>query len=373
MTQTDLMTMARFLVLPGASELLEAFSQIPPGRLRESAVAHVQAIAETYSSAPVEQQMPDPLLTAAQGAPEPVRVIETPRETLPALTPIEALSNRRRGVPKSDDPDVKAIELALQGMSPQNIAVELNMPISSVMWARKKALRAGLIFPKIVGRRGGSKKKKKFQASFAMTLDDLDMRGIGIATAAASRRGLTLESYIERRRITVEMAQDGRHIQAIINAVKEDEPTIRSWLNKARAAGLPVPYVAVDYGMANVAPVEPEPEPEPEPEAIVPVQSSVVVNLRSAGIDPPPRHRAFSVSLEGLSGTQVSAIERGAALLSVSVEEYLEVRRQALEMMRNGIDTGTVAKTLNITPKMSSNWRQRAIDAGVLIVPRKQA
>jgi hypothetical protein len=41
----DPIRLAQFMVLPGAAELVEAFAALPPGELRDSAVAHVQVLA----------------------------------------------------------------------------------------------------------------------------------------------------------------------------------------------------------------------------------------------------------------------------------------------------------------------------------------
>lgn len=334
MTQTDVMTMARFLVLPGASELLDAFSRIPPGKLRESAVLHVQAIAETYSDAPAAQHMPDPLLMAAQAVP-------APEPKLPAL------EGRRK--PKSADPDVQAMELLLQGKPPHLIAEELGLPMSQVLEAKRKGAAAGLIFPK--------PKPKKHKNRFAMTLADFDARGLAVAQKAANRRGLDLETYVARRSLSVTMAVEGQHIKAIVEATKSDEKQIRDWLNAARATGMTVPYVTSDY-----TPAPPAEEPEPP--------SAEIFDLKPKR-DPDDAFKGrFILYMDQLDDRNRGGVDKGAKLMGVSVEQYLHRRREALVLLAQKKSIIEVAKAIGVSRKQAENWRGRAQRAGVLDLTR---
>ena len=41
----DPLALAQFMILPGAAELVEAFSVLPPGDVRDSVVSHAQVLA----------------------------------------------------------------------------------------------------------------------------------------------------------------------------------------------------------------------------------------------------------------------------------------------------------------------------------------
>src|SRR4051812_19071782 len=55
MSTVSLEALARFAVLPGAAELIEAFSMIPPGPMRDAVLHLAQTTASTYQGGPQAQ------------------------------------------------------------------------------------------------------------------------------------------------------------------------------------------------------------------------------------------------------------------------------------------------------------------------------
>jgi transposase len=289
----DALMLARVLVMPGAAELFDAFARIPPGALRESVIQHAQVIAETYTGAPASMQQPDPLLTAAQAqAPRPV--LEAPRKPV-----------------KTDDPNVRAVELRLQGIHAQQIAKRLDMPYSHVTRALAEAKRAGVQYPNLRTKpRGRPLEVKEFKTSF----NDLSGQGVAIVEKAAVARGISPAEYLRRKALAVTMAQQGLGYPEIVTATGESQKSVSLWLSNARAAGISIPYAArpaipakfedVPPAPANVirptrffGPFEALPGPAKyqvrqaatrrnmTPDAFLDLQQSVVLN-RMAGMGP---------------------------------------------------------------------------------------
>lgn len=227
----DMTTIARFLVLPGAEQLVEAFSRIPPGPLRDSVVSHAQVIADTYSAAPADQRMPDPLLMAAS-APAPALAPPAPppepqREPSVARTPLE-----------------EAVRLRLQTtLAEHEIAERVGLPLGEVVQELRRAREAGVKFAAIERPKAKKQTAGIPGKTFPMSVSELDGMGRGGALAAATARGLTIEGYMERRKLAIDMAIGGHDLQEIVEATGEEEAPLRGWFSLARNAGHPVPYV----------------------------------------------------------------------------------------------------------------------------------
>lgn len=234
----DMTTIARFLVLPGAEELVEAFSRIPPGPLRDSVVSHAQVIADTYSAAPAAQQMPDPLLMAsnAQGG------------------IAKAISGPRVGEIKVDDPATKAVQLRLQGRTPDECAEETGLTLLQVNAAFKRAKSAGVVLPPLPK---GAPLSEVPTRRFIMFMTEMDPRAEGVMRKAAERLGLTLKQYVAKRRKLVELRRENTRMDELVRALRPvPEETLWRWITDARRAHIDIP--------ANLA-EEADPEPVAPP------------------------------------------------------------------------------------------------------------
>lgn len=230
----DPVTLARFLVLPGAERLVAAFSQVPPGPLRDSIISHAEVMASTYSGAPAESQMPDPLLMASQ------------RQGT-ALAAAIAGPGRSRLNP--DDPAVRIVELRKQGWSPQRIAPVVKMGVDEVQAHLKAARAAGLKFPVI--HRDPDAKRPTFLTERA----GLDGRAVGVMSRAAVQMGLDLEGYLQRRRELLALRARNTPIEELVLALKPvPEKTIWTWIEKARAAGHNI-AASLDFEDAVIEPL----------------------------------------------------------------------------------------------------------------------
>jgi hypothetical protein len=144
MSRIDPLQMAQFFALPGAAELVEAFSAIPPGELRDSAVTHVQVIARHcgwIADAPFGAGQPERLAPAA-----PKRLASPFTEDL-----------------KSASAEGQIIERALRGEASASIAADLGSSVGLVERLKNKARKeGGLEFPgDAIVKPGNAKTKSK--------------------------------------------------------------------------------------------------------------------------------------------------------------------------------------------------------------------
>lgn len=237
----DPLFLARVLVMPGADRLFTAFARIPPGPLRESVITHAEVIAQTYTGAPSEMQMADPLITAAQAA----------APALPSPKPGRA--------PKTEGPEARVITMRRAGKHPQEIARELDMAQSVVARIIAEAKKAGIPIPNIRAAHGRPMEHKTFTTNF----NDLSGQGVAIVGKAAAKRGISTEEYLRRKGRAVEMAKAGLGYPEIMADTHEDQKTISLWLSNARAAGVDIPYAARPAFNAHFEEVQPDPEPAP--------------------------------------------------------------------------------------------------------------
>jgi hypothetical protein len=322
----DPVALARFMLLNGASELVTAFAGIPEGPLRDSIVSHAQVIAHTYANPPTH------------GMGDPIQRI--------APDPVAALAGPRRGRPSTDDPQVKAVQLMLEGVAPTEAAKRTGLDVKGVLAAKKAAKSAGVKFPSLK-----ASKKPKGTVSFALELDGLRGQALHSIARAAAVRGIDLDAYMARRRLAMKMAQDGRHIRAIMEATKEPKTVLTSWFTTMRSAGHDVPYMPDAQ-----APHAAEPPPEPEPEA-------EVVSLDSRR---PILKVSFYTTADELTDAGRRGAQASANVLRITVEEFLAKRARALELYRDGVGPAAVAEELGITRKMAENWKTLAKGAGLL-------
>jgi transposase len=334
----DPYVLAQFMTQPGAAELVEAFSSIPPGPLRESLVHHAQVTAMTYLGGPINMTPPP-------------RIGETP--------PRAALPSPRRSQVATEDPAVKAVEMILQGVSPHEIANALQIPIRAVYAAKREARASGVKLPAAPK---GKKPRVKGRPSIAYhtSLDTLPHQGMSRVAKAAEERGITPEGYMARRKLALEMALDGRHIRAIVEATKEPKIVLQQWFYQAREAGHDVPYI-VDTSAIKVEEVAP-----PElPANVIDLQPHRKANDAHKG-----RFILFETEMDGSNG---GGIIKGAQMMDVDVPEYLRRRREAVELFRREYTPAIVAKRIGVTLKQAENWRGRAQRAGILSLTKAGA
>lgn len=256
-THIDLLSMARFLVLPGAVELLEAFARIPPGPLRDSVIQHAEVIATTYTSAPVEQQMPDPLSMAAQHV-----VTPPPR-------PAKALPGPPKRKPQNREEAI--VKLRLEGLNKRQITAETGATPVEVETFLRHARRAGVKFQKPAPVRAPETLR------FETSLDAIGSSGQAIMARAALKYGHSLESWVEAKATLVAMRTALKPMDEISAAIKPriPEKVLWGWVYSARRAGIDLPLQ-----IADDAEVEPAVAQEAPQEAVQAPKRPAVVPAR---------------------------------------------------------------------------------------------
>lgn len=292
----DPMAMARFLVLPGAARLLEAFASIPPGPMRDAVIHLAETTASTYTGAPAHHRMPDPLRAIGAGSSDNLRLTNT----------------GRRAPPMGDTLESRIIELRMEGLTPAVIAHQLNCSAHQVYQACTKAKKAGVPIP---GRElKGTREAKRWTTRF----EDLSAQGMAMTTKAAETRGITAQQYLDRRQLALEMAMGGAHYEAITEATGEaDSKVISAWLSVARAAGHEVPYIT--HSDADDA--EPDAPPVAEPEAeLEPFQDAEI--LGAARVFPPASNLALGAE---------KAMRGAAERRNMTLQAYEDLRESIVQ------------------------------------------
>jgi transposase len=333
--------MARFRVLPGADHLLRAFAAIPPGKLRDTIIDHAQALAEAHGAVPAQHRHPDPLagFLGAPGRPP-------------------ALPRRTEAEPPTSDPKTKAVQMRLDGKLPYEIAEATGLKISTVYGAITDARKAGMKFPTTPRAPAG---KGNRASRFPLTVEQLgDGAKVATSARAAEARGITLQEYMDRRKLAVEMALDGRHIRAIMEQTKESKSVLTTWFSAARSAGYPVPYM-LDAAIgrfedANVTP----------PEKVVDIGSERQRRESKRKPGKTGLQKNFILSEAEANPKNLYMVDKAAAALGLSREAYFNLRRKALILFHDGETASTVATRLGIDKKQAQNWRERAISSGLL-------
>lgn len=149
MAGVDPVAIARFMLLPGAGELLDAFSRIPEGRVRESLIHHAQMLAGEYHAGPVESRPPDPIQAFASAT-----VLTAPVLTAPVLTHDADTAEFTDGTmprPKPRSVEEEVIQRRLDGEWPVDIATEMKLQRNVVNDILQKARKLGGIeFPSLI-------------------------------------------------------------------------------------------------------------------------------------------------------------------------------------------------------------------------------
>ena len=330
----DPIILARFMVMDGASRLITAFSGIPEGPLRESVITMAETMRDTYAGGAV-QPFADPLAAITPPPPRP-----------PPALPGPGLG------PKTSDPKLKAVQFRLEGLKTPEIAERTGLPIHQVYHAVSEARKAGVKFP-MVGRAEQHSGDAFIRSVYLMREDQLtSSQAVAAATRASNARGISIGDYLARKKLALDMALDGRHVRAIVEATKESKLTLQAWMHSAREAGFPVPY------MADLSHIEPAPPPTAE-----------VIDLKPRRKADDPHRGRFILTMEEYDqqrGKGAGGITKGAELMGVPVDEFLRLRREALVRFKLGQTPFLVSRDLGITQKQAENWRGRAQRAGVL-------
>jgi hypothetical protein len=217
MSGIDPIRLAQFMVLPGAQELVDAFSAIPPGPIRDSVVHHARVLAEASGWNP-----PAPF-----AAHETARIITPPAKHLPSPFAEGLASVSAEG---------QIVERLMRGEPDHVVAADLGVKLGLIVRLKRKARQeGGVVFPgdekpqpKPRPKKGYKLKLDRFpvpdppywwedpaspvwknpnllpafsedaRGSMA-AIGPLDRRNFATMAQAAARHGETLAQYIERR------------------------------------------------------------------------------------------------------------------------------------------------------------------------------
>jgi transposase-like protein len=337
----DPLEMARFLVLPGADKLLQAFSRIPPGALRESVIQHAEVIALTYSGAPAEQQMPDPLLTASQTSrPPAVAVLEAPKGR-PAKTTEEQI-----------------VKLRLAGYDKAEIIEATGATRQKVEGVLSAARKASVKFPPTPKGDSLAQDHKTFITDMAA----VSGQGRAAMEAAAAKRGHSLESYLQARVTFVAMRQAQKPMDEISKAVRIDEKTLWQWLYAARAAGIEL-ATRVDYDDAVIEPVKP-------PEPVAELKPPRTPKARPLVI--PGKQRVF-IPVDDLQAGALQAVKDSAASRNLTLHAFDELREHIVLLRYNGMPASEISTRSGQDKQFVYNVLNNAQQKGVVFPPHTGA
>jgi hypothetical protein len=245
---------AQFFALPGAAELVDAFSAIPPGPVRESIVLHAQALAAAQSPQPQAQRQPparNGALLAWQGEKPPPE---------------------QRQAYVSASMEGRIVERALRGESVRSISEDTGIAASLIEKLKEKARREGrVIFPSDKPREKQKPKPTggRYQKRPQMPLPEPpwwwedpasplwespwllpghtaapdgtlavigpnDRQGFAVMTKAAEKRGMSLRQYVAmRKELFRRVLEDGETVKAAALALGEEPHACGALLARA--------------------------------------------------------------------------------------------------------------------------------------------
>jgi len=319
----DPVRLAQFMLLPGASELVEAFASLPPGEVRESVVSHAQVLARASGWTP-----PNPFAERVEHA----RVVRSDPPRLSSSVGQNLAAASLEG---------QIAERALRGESVDAIAWNTSASVGYVERVLKKARReGGIVFPGDTGAKPAKAKKppasrkgRKMPAApvpappywwenpaspiwdnpsllphmagreFNLSgVGPLDTRAYGTMAKTAARRGMTLRQYIAQRLEVLERHKRGETPVAIATDLNLRDHEVYGLLARVGLNRLAVMQRA-------------EPEPPPTPVTL-------------ADIDP-----------RGMPG-KIDAAQRWGF---ESVEDYERARERIRELRLRGVAPAHIA------------------------------
>lgn len=340
----DPIRLAQFMVLPGAGELIEAFAALPPGAIRDSAVSHVQVLAQAYATGPFQ--------------PEPTRMAEPRPLRLESPFAVDL---------KAESPEGQIVERLLRGERPDQVADDLGLGLGLITGIMGRARReGGVVFPgdaerKPAKAKAGKRKQRKphrfpippppywwedpssphWESSTGLPslADDAkgsiaaigpnDRRTYSVMLRAAERRGMTLRQYIALRYEIVRRVEAGESITPLamdIRVVPQDIYGLLSAIGRGRMS------VALEASRKAVDGPEPLPGPEDRPEPQGAPRGSLG----------PARPIAPYRLASGLSARMAAAKLWGFA----DVEAFEAARVEVREMRLSGYGPGLIEQKL---------------------------
>lgn len=219
--------LARFAILPGAAELMEAFAVIPVGPMRDAVIHLALTTAATYSATPQ--------------AAAPQQAI--PRINQPAQ--LQAPQTRTGRAPPTESLEMEIVKMRIEGVEPRQIAFDLRLDPHTVYHALAAARKAGAPIPKRVKLmpKGGQDAR-----AWPVTVDDISTtQGHTMAERAAEKRGISKQAYLDRRNLAMRLAMEGATWESILEQTGEtDRKVVSAWMSAARSAGHRVPYITAE-------------------------------------------------------------------------------------------------------------------------------
>ena len=356
MSNIDPLQLAQFMILPGASELVAAFSAIPPGPVRDSVVNHAQVLAVASGWTP-----PIPFVMDAGGRVAPKT--EPRRLTSPYAEGLSAKSL-----------DGQIVERLLRGEADHVVADDLGVGLGVIVRLKAKARREGrIVFPgdgdekpkawKTSVKKDAAKGKRKLNLaklpvpdppywwedpnspvwdnprllpSYAESADGTlgalgphDYRNYRTMELAAARHGLTMRQHMAQRAEIVRRIGAGERPTFVALDLRVSGYAVYSLLSKIGRGRMETLNALADFEGAD----EPEPEalpedvPEPEtPSATAPDPAPPVLD------DEPPPDVPSPHAASALAAKKLAAARWGFE----SLEAYEAMRVRVRELRLRG-------------------------------------
>jgi hypothetical protein len=359
----DPIRLAQFMVLPGAADLVDAFSAIPPGPIRDSVVHHARVLAEAAGWSAPDFSSLQPVTARVAPPKEPPRLASPFAKDLVA-TSVEG----------------QIVERALRGEADYVIADDMGVKLGLVVRLKAKARReGGVTFPGDDGAKPKAATKPKtsrkgIKQTFAMPvppppywwedpqspvwhnprllpalsenstgtmagIGPTDTRSFATMLRAAERRGMTLRQYVAQRLEIVRRVDAGEVPMAVADALRLQGAEVYGLMTKVGRGRM-------ETMNARPLPAEPVPEPiqEAEPE---PVQAK-------AG---KPHYREASA----VAARTAAAAKWGFADMS----GYLHARDRVRELRLQGLAPAVIASRMGQPYRFVKNaldyWRDEGV------------
>jgi hypothetical protein len=319
----DMAQLARFAILPGAADLMRAFSEIPPGPMREAVIHLAMTTAATYTGAPA-QRMPDPIGALTEGRQRALPSTRTGREA------------------PGGDPATEAVKMRMAGSTVPEIIAALGITKQQAYQAFYNARKAGLTIPT----RGATAPSGPSEPKvWHDTADTLSGQGRRAVEAAAKRRNISIDAYMARRRLALKLAIAGASYDRILKETGEtDYKVVSTWLSNARGGGYAVPYVT----FVNDLDATPAADPEPVLETTV-----------------APTGRIFPEVTTLAHGAAV-AVAKAAERRGMTVRAYQEMRESIVRCRLDGMTPSAIAAQTGQGHQFVKDTCDKAAERGVM-------
>jgi len=387
----DPIQLAQFMVLPGAADLVEAFSAIRPGPMRDSIVHLARTYAESDGwspTGPFAQQEQQRALPPPQKGPKHL--------TSPFAEDLSAAST-----------EGQIVERLMRGEAVGSVAVDLGVSVALVERLMRTARReGGVVFPgdelakankKAAQSKGGKSRagsklvgvpvppppywwedaaspvwlnpnllpvfSEKTDGTMA-GVGPMDRRSFKVMADAAARHGMTLQAYVSQRIDILQRVERGEKPSDIALALGIMPYGVYGVLNKVgrgrmqmlMAAGAPpepIPASPVDE-----QPPEPEPAPEPPPAAPEPDPEPVQPEP-----DPEPVQARVGSTSTREASAHASRVAAAAKFGFADVEAYEHARSRVRQLRLTGMAPAHIANRLDQPYRFVKNaldhWRDQ--------------